>query len=130
MLVSKSTQSSTFVGEDGERLTLQIPLTADDNEIVALSLECDGHHFRTTLASSEVNHLREFLKFSYRDAELGSVAFSGQQGERLIFSHSNMGEPYREGVDIHVEGVKDFPDFLGPFIESSVARHVRDFITQ
>ena len=131
MLVSNSKQCATFRGEDGERLILHLQHgeSAADSEVVEISLECDDHHFRTSLDRSETSQLREFLKFSYRDAKIGSVIFIGQKGEQLIFRHSNMGEPYREGIDVSIEDVKDFPDYLGPFVESFEARRMRDFIT-
>lgn len=66
---------------------------------------------------------------SYQEALNGSIAFHGMEGERLVFHHSNMGEPYREGVEIRVEGVDSFPDYQGPFVESSEVRRIRDFLT-
>lgn len=132
MLVSKGTEFGTFGGEDGVRLTLRLLATppSDNGWDVEVSLECDDCCFRAVLDRSETARLHSFLGFSYRDAERGFLAFSGGQGERITFRHSNMGEPYREGVVVQVKGLDAFPDYLDPFIESSEIRRMRDFITQ
>jgi hypothetical protein len=130
MRVSKSNQSVTVCGEDGERITLRANPSqwASCSEGIELSLECSGHYFCTFLDPNEVTQLGEFLKFSYGNTEHQSIAFSSEDGVRIIFRHSNMGEPYREGVDICVEGVDNFPDYMGPFVESSEAVEMRKFI--
>lgn len=132
MLVNRGTQFAAFRGEDGERITLRVSKCQSDSPIEAceLSLECSGHYFRAVLDSHEVTGLADFLMFRYSNANVGSIAFEGEQGERLILRHSNMGEPYREGVSIAVEGVEEFPDYVGPFVESFEVKRMRGFIAQ
>lgn len=132
MMVSKSAEFRTFAGEEGERLALRI-LSAESPAKeggLEFSVECEDHCFRTVLDPSEAAKLSEFLGLGYRNEGSGLLVFRGDQGEQLTFRHSNMGEPYREGVEVRVEGVDDFPDYLGPFVESSEIRRARAFITQ
>lgn len=121
MFVDTSTRVKTFFGEDGGRLSLRpLPSSSPGTPgTVELSLEHDDHFFRATLGLSEAIQLCEFLGHHYRNATHSFLAFNGQQGERLTFRHSNMGEPYREGVEVRVENVEGFPDYLGPFIDCS-----------
>lgn len=132
MQVVTSTEHTTVRGEEGERLTLRVIPSqgADPTPALELSLEAGDYYFRTRLDDAEVTQLGDFLSVSYRDAVQQSLSFDGANGERLLFRHSNMGEPYREGFDVRVEGVEQFPDYMGPFVETSEANLARDFIRQ
>jgi len=132
MQVGNIKQFATIAGEDGERLTLRILDTpaVTDGGTLELSLECGDHYFRAILDGSEAEQLVDFIGFSYRTAETKLLVFSADNGERLTFRHSNMGEPYREGIDVRIEGAEDFPDYLGPFIESRGVREMCDFFNQ
>lgn len=132
MQVITSAAHTTVRGEEGERMTLRTirDQATATTPALELSVETGDHYFRTTLDGDEATQLGEFLGVSYRDAVQHSLSFTGQNGERLVFRHSNMGEPYREGVDVRVEGVDHFPDYVGPFIETCEATLARDFIRQ
>lgn len=137
MQVITSNRHITLRGEEGERVTLRadtlqgdLPQAGKTTHTLELSVESGEYYFRTMLNPRESSELREFMAASYRDAVQQSLSFSGEQGERLVFRHSNMGEPYREGLDVRVEGVAQYPDYLGPFLESSEVRRARDFLRQ
>lgn len=133
MKALKGAHFAAFAGEeDDERLTLRKVCTGTSaNDVqVEISLECRRRCFRALLDDSELAMLRDFLGTSYGDSGADLLALSDRKGERLTFEHTNKGEPYREGVQVQVEGVDDFPDYIGPFIESSDIRSALAFLAQ
>lgn len=53
------------------------------------------------------------------------VEFIGENGEKLQLSASNMGEPYRDGIDLSVTVDNDY---FSAFFEVEEARRLRDFL--
>ena len=104
-------QIRTFLGEDGEHFTLR-RFSKGNCSSIEVSLECDGAGFRGTLDHSERDRLGDFLE---SEAKAGRIVFKGVSGARLVFEHDTLGEPFREGLKVLVEGLDDFPDYLGPF---------------
>lgn len=130
MEVIKYLNSATFYGEDGDRLGARAQGSAGRLQSLELSLECDDNFIATALSKSEACELKDFLSVVSGKSSVSSIAFPGADGERLVFSHTNRGEPFREGIDVRLEGVKEFPDYLGPFIEDCEIRNVVTFLTK
>lgn len=55
------------------------------------------------------------------------VVFDGESGEKLTLSPSNMGEPYRDGIDLSFESDDQY---FGGFLTAQEARKVRDFLNE
>jgi hypothetical protein len=53
------------------------------------------------------------------------VVFTGEDRERLVMRPTNMGEPYRDGVDFSIE---DDGDYIGAFVEVRELKAMRDFL--
>ena len=56
-----------------------------------------------------------------------AVTFTGEDGETLKMRTSNMGEPYRDGVDFSVETLDE--DFCA-FFEVSELRRMQKFLNE
>ena len=130
MLVHSIKRATSFRGEDGEQITLRVRPYQPGSaiEVTEVAMDCDQYHFSGALQSHEVDQLREFLSQTDREATSGSLAFEGENGERVVFRRDNRGEPFREGVSVRVEGFDEFPDYMGPFLESGEVRGIRDFL--
>lgn len=130
MQVMNVENSAVFRGEDDEILNLRafFPKEAPGTLSVELFLTTDDYAFCARLDEHEVDQLIAFLGFKYGDAESQLLKLGDPEAEHLVFRHSNKGEPYREGVDIIVEGSDSYPDYRGPFIETRDANEMRRYL--
>ena len=55
------------------------------------------------------------------------VVFHGGEGERLEMSRSNMGEPYRDGINIRLDTDEER---FGAFLELLEVRRMQEFLTE
>ncbi len=55
------------------------------------------------------------------------VKFIGEKGEQVMLRYSNMGEPYRDGVDFNIDCDNDY---FGAFLEVSEIRRMSDFLNE
>ena len=53
------------------------------------------------------------------------VRFMGESGEQLTIRQSNMGEPYRDGIDFTIESGDDY---FGAFIEVREVRRLHEML--
>ena len=53
------------------------------------------------------------------------VVFTGEDNSRLSISRSNMGEPYRDGVDFSIE---HDDNYVSVFVETWELESMRDFL--
>lgn len=132
MQVNNIKKYAKFIAEKGETIALCMPnnILASSRLFLEFSLESEGNYLRTSLTRFEGTQLSEFLKSSCLDSDKTAITLTGQEGERLTFRHSNLGEPYREGIEICVEGIESFPDYICPFVQTFVARKIGDHIAQ
>lgn len=61
------------------------------------------------------------------DREKKRVKFDAEDGGSLEVIHTNMGEPYREGIQVALE---DGDKFVYLFIESYEAKKLRDLLNR
>jgi hypothetical protein len=51
------------------------------------------------------------------------------EGRELIAMHTNRGDPYREGVDLLMQG-KDYRHITSAFLENAEARELKDWLVE
>lgn len=61
------------------------------------------------------------------NTQVRPIVFVGEGGERIALRRSNMGEPYRDGVDFDIQ--TDCDEF-GAFLEVQELRRMRDFLNK
>jgi hypothetical protein len=59
------------------------------------------------------------------NSKVKPVEFSGENGERFEMRRSNMGEPYRDGVDF---SINDGYSYTSAFLEVRELKAMRDFL--
>lgn len=93
-----------LIGEDGGRIVVSADLWATDPERAGVALkivDCDGRAF-VRLDDEEAHQLRAMIEVQIPRRKFGDkgVAFGSQDGTTLSIRPSNMGEPFREGLQI------------------------------
>lgn len=124
-----------FYAEDGDKVSV---LHDAGGAGVQFSLEVDGRRAggHLLLEEGEATRLRDLFNDLYpavkadrRTVGSTSVHFSSGNGDELAFVHSNRGEPYREGVDVSLDG--EGGEYWGRlFLEEGEARRLRDLLNK
>jgi hypothetical protein len=124
--------SARFRGEDGNHLSVS---RFDNSNSLQIHLEVDGRQgCFLFLEGDEPLRLRDLLVSLYPTTRRGdrrigdhAVRFNTPDGEVLSFSHSNRGEPYREGVHVSLE-FADYEYWGHLFLEEDEVRRLRDLL--
>jgi hypothetical protein len=94
-----------LLGEDGGRVTVSFDDRARDveNAGVVVGLAMEGERARVRLDAEETNQLRAMIaaQIPGRKHDERGVAFDGKDGDEIRIYPSNMGEPFREGLEFY-----------------------------